>query len=103
MTRFSLTSGPWARPDGIVVADTLATLRTSALFSGVALDESGSATFEQAWTGTDGGTCGDWTTSSLSARGALGQVSSTRAGEWENARESMDCGSLHPLVCLETN
>jgi hypothetical protein len=116
ISRFSLMGAPWARLDGVLVADTAAQIVTSpGAHIDVVSDGTHAGPYDAAnatgWIGADridtpspaASTCADWT--STSGMGKAFRLANsafawpTAAGGWSNTTASCS-GSLH-LFCLE--
>jgi hypothetical protein len=101
------SNGPWARLDGVKVADTKADLTDGILFSPINVDDT--LTYWggfSAWTGTgpDGhataSTCSDWTSAAPNGSGTRGIVSDA-GSEWSDLSAPCDRGSQIGLYCFE--
>jgi hypothetical protein len=105
--RDRLTSdGPWARLDGMMVAESKSALLNSWLNTSVSVTENGDYVGSLVWTGTsEGGTmssevCSDWTNSSDSAAGLAGQSNDSNAKMWTH-RNYPPCFNSERLYCFE--
>jgi len=103
-----LSTGPWVRPDGVIVATDKTDLLDGILFTGISQDEFGNyAGSNRVWTGTAIAglrtleNCNDWSMSDNLLMGTRGVSSYTLDG-WTNdyASTSCDTTSMH-LYCFE--
>jgi hypothetical protein len=112
------TDGPWARPDGAVVATSKShLLGTEPLGAAIVVDENGWSEGGPVWTGTDqdgtasnAGTCNDWMNSqssgtNVTTQTAIGTPVKDKPG-WTHAYSDI-CGSdlagsrHYKLYCFE--
>lgn len=104
--------GPWARPDGVVVAHNRAELLSGTLFSPISQTEKGAYIRDAVWTGTqiDGRCpdcspeiqCNDWSSSSESLLGKRGHTNKTFQN-WTDGDEewTQSCDQETRLYCFE--
>jgi hypothetical protein len=103
------SSGPWARLDGVLIANDRADLLDSTLLAPISLTETllqvgGGAIADGPWTGTqaDGSTfsnnCSDWTSASAGF-GGLGRYESIDS-YWSYGASS-SCNGMRRLYCFE--
>lgn len=105
--------GPWARPDGVLVAKNRANLVSGSLLTGIAQTETEKYIGQLAWTGTRfTGSCPDcastlscenWTSASASVKAKHGLSSSTYH-EWSDVEEGWEthCNVTGHLYCFES-
>jgi hypothetical protein len=104
--------GPWARPDGVLVAENRSDLTDGLLLTGIAQTEKNTYTGYKVWTGTKhAGDCPDcisalncenWSSASSLIKPKQGLSSSTYYS-WSDVGESWDsrCSDEGRLYCLE--
>jgi len=104
--------GPWARPDGVLVAKNRTDLLDGLLLTGIAQTERGNYLSHAVWTGTQitGScrgcastlSCENWGSASSSIKGKHGGSSRTYHG-WSDVEESGDitCNNAGHLYCFE--
>jgi hypothetical protein len=104
--------GPWARPDGVLVARDRLDLLDGSLFTAIAQTEQGSYINSPTWTGTQvsgrcqncdiSTNCEDWTDSSSAQFGKHGASSSTYLW-WADADTlwTANCDEQARLYCME--
>jgi len=112
--RLTHSSVPYARVDGIVVANNFADLTDGSLLAPITITQNGSVVSTGpsvfAWTGTTadgstiaGHTCNNWTVANLSFNAASGQPGST-SGSWTDTAALLACGifgaSVH-MYCFQ--
>jgi len=112
--RLTHSSVPYARVDGVVVANNFADLTDGSLLAPIAITQNGSVVSTGpsvfAWTGTTadgstiaGHTCNNWTVANLSFNAASGQPGST-SGSWTDTAALLACGivgaSVH-MYCFQ--
>jgi hypothetical protein len=97
-------TGPWYRLDGVKIADNVAALTTSPLFSTITYTETGTYVGDNwVWTGTGtngvatGNNCSNW--GSTSGTGRIGW-SSQNSSEWTNLSDQ-NCTGSAALYCFE--
>ena len=102
-----VSTGPWVRPDGVPVANSMADLTDGEIFTSIAVDEFGNYIFAGVWTGTDDlgvatpNNCADWTDSASTAtKGDSTSILGDRG--WADNIPSSACNSpIVHLYCLE--
>ncbi len=121
-TRFAQSTGPYARVDGVVIANDWADLTDGALQAPIRVDQNGNTVFPMppvvvplaAWTGTfatglpvdamgPGPTCENWTMSAGAPHFfGIGQVGNTQSTStaWSDAT-SLRCSDRGRLYCFE--
>jgi hypothetical protein len=104
--------GPWARPDGVLVAKNRADLISGSLLTGIAQTEGGEYTGRLVWTGTQTSgscpgcasalSCENWSSASSSIKAKHGLSSSTYHA-WSDVEEGWDtlCDNEGHLYCFE--
>jgi hypothetical protein len=104
------SSGPWVRPDGVIVANSKTELIGGQLFSSISQTELGTYLGYglYAWTGTkangtiDGAnTCNGWTDNTAGLSGTDGGTAMTDSGRWSIFGSPDTCNTVQYLYCLE--
>jgi len=117
ISRFNTALGPWARPDGVLITATAATLANAAItfidappnqtadganyMTYPPIPWTGASTLTSAGTATS--TCQNWTSNSSLDRGYGGSTSSTNIASWLFSF-SIQCDTTNPstaLTCLQ--
>jgi hypothetical protein len=108
------SDGPWARPDGVLVAEDGADLQDGSIFTSISQTEKGDYVFANVWTGTQSTgrnyhdaqgrrlICNDWSSSASSVQGKHGISVDTFRG-WSDTDESwtLNCDEKSRLYCFE--
>ena len=102
-TAFSRLSGRgWIRPDGLPVADTIASLENSQLWYPPSLDETGAVVLNFVRTGqTPTLTCNDWTSNASTLYGSGGATPAE--GTFWQVGNAEFCNSQAPFYCFGTD
>lgn len=104
------SSGPWVRPDGIMVAKDKSALTfgliSGWLFTSISQDENGNYSAFRPWTGTNydgtalaGQTCNDWADGTTGSNGEFGNGAGAST-DW-TAWGSTTCDATYSLYCFE--
>jgi hypothetical protein len=110
------SKGPWARPDGVLVAEDSADLEDGSIFTSISQTEKGDYKDVSVWTGTQFTgrnyhdaqgrrfICDDWSSSASSVQGRHGSSGGTFRG-WTDVDEiwTISCDAKSRLYCFESD
>ena len=107
----TLPSGPFFRPDGVLIALSKADLIDGKILNPISLKADGSPPQDTlVWTGTlaNGtaspiGSCDDWSSADNGTRGGNGRTSFTDQRWSESIGEGIVCNGFIAVFCIQTN